>query len=327
MINHSVHFGYITMSITKHLKTFFLAITLFLFSQHSFAEFIELTSFGENPGDLKASYYLPKMDDSNNASPALVVLLHGCAQQAEALAQQSGLAGLAKQHNFALLLTQQGLTNNIKHCFNWYSADDYTKDKGETLSIKNMITTLKQKLASENVYIIGLSAGGAMASSLLVNYPELFTAGAVVAGIPFPCADGLITGISCMKNGPSQTTDELVTLIQKMNPKQTTWPKLSVWTGANDSIVNPLNSSMLAQQWAQLLKVTAKPIVDKKSGYTITRWQNVDKKTQVELVEVMNRDHGIMVNPNEENGGEVSDYLLASPISTVKHVMKLWQLQ
>lgn len=315
------------MQILKKCLTSFVAVAL---SFSALADFTELKSFGANPGDLEASYYLPKnlpkTNAPNGSSPALVVLLHGCAQQAETLAQQSGFLGLAKQYNFALLLPQQGLTNNIKRCFNWYSADDYTKDQGEMLSIKNMITTLKQKLVSENVYIIGLSAGGAMASSLLVNYPELFTAGAVVAGIPFPCADGLITGISCMRNGPSQTADELVTLIQKTNPKQTQWPKLSVWTGANDSIVNPLNSSMLAQQWAQLSKGNIKTTVDKKAGYIITRWQNTNKEVQVELVEVMKRDHGIMVNPNVENGGEVSDYLLAAPLSTAKHVVAFWQL-
>jgi len=326
MINLPIHFGSITMSIIKCLKTSFLVITLILFSHHTFAAFTELKNFGENPGELKASYFLPKTNGSNSVSPALVVLLHGCAQQAEILAQQSGFLGLAKQHNFALLLPQQGLTNNIKHCFNWYSADDYTKNQGETLSIKNMITTLKQKLASENVFIIGLSAGGAMTSSLLVNYPEIFTAGAVVAGIPFPCADGLITGISCMKNGPSQTADEFVTLIQKINPKQTTWPKLSVWTGANDKIVNPLNSSMLADQWAQLSGLDIKPTVNKKSGYSIISWSNTDNDLQVELVEVMKRGHGIMVNPKVKNGGEVSDYLLASPLSTAKHVIEFWQL-
>lgn len=326
MINSLVHFGSITMSIIQRLKTSFLTIILIIFSHHSFATFTELKNFGTNPGDLKASYYLPKSKDSNSADPALVILLHGCAQQAETLAQQSGLFGLAKQHNFALLLPQQGLSNNVKHCFNWYSADDYTKDKGETLSIKNMITRLKQKLASENVYIIGLSAGGAMASSLLVHYPELFTAGAVIAGIPFPCADGLITGISCMKNGPSQTADELVTRIKKINPKKTEWPKLSVWTGVNDSIVNPVNSSMLAQQWAKLSRLKAKPIVDNEAGYKITRWQNSDTEVKVELVEVMKRDHGIMVNPKIEHGGEVSDYLLASPLSTAKHLVEFWQL-
>jgi poly(hydroxyalkanoate) depolymerase family esterase len=96
-------------------------------------------------------------------------------------------------------MPQQSLENNIKGCFNWYSTSDFAKETGENLSIKNMILTLKQHLGGADVYILGLSAGGAMASSLLVNYPDLFNAGAIVAGIPFPCADGLITVISCMK--------------------------------------------------------------------------------------------------------------------------------
>ena len=249
----------------------------------------------------------------------------GVPQQGDELALQSGLFGLAKKHNFALLVPQQGLSNNIKRCFNWYSADDYTRGSGETLSIKNMISHLKAQLGSKEVYILGLSAGGAMASGMLANYPALFTGGAVVAGIPFPCAEGLITGISCMRNGPSQTADELMALVKKLNPKQTIWPKLSVWTGTTDGIVNPLNSSMLAQQWASLSGLVHKPIIHKKPGYTITHWHNSAKETQVELIEVDDRGHGIMVNPTVENGGKESDYVLASPISTVKHVIDFWQ--
>ena len=319
----------LTIPAIKHLQTIFLAIMLTLLSHHAFATntiLEKLENFGANPGDLDASYYLPQEHKSTNKHSSLVVLLHGCAQQGENLAQLSGLLGLAKKHGFALLLPQQGLSNNIKRCFNWYSADDYSKNKGESLSIKNMITALQKQINADNVYIIGLSAGGAMASSMLVNYPDLFTAGAVVAGIPFPCADGLITGISCMRNGPSQTVDELVTQARNLNPKQLTWPKLSVWTGKNDSIVNPLNSLSLAHQWAQLSALTAKPKIEKKSGYTITRWQNAVDEVQIELVEVEKRDHGIMVNPETENGGEVADYLLASPVSTAKQVINFWQL-
>lgn len=330
MIISSIYSGDITMFIillrARHLKNILLAIILLSPSHYSFAEFIELKGFGDNPGDLTASYYKPKINNSNSSPTPLVVLLHGCAQQAENLAKKSGLLGLAEQKNFTLLMPQQGLTNNVKRCFNWYSEEDFTKNKGETLSLKNMVTSLKNNLASNRVYIIGLSAGGAMASSLLVNYPDLFEAGAVVAGIPFPCADGLITGISCMKNGPSQSINELVTLINKIQPAQKDWPKLSVWTGANDSIVNPLNASMLAQHWSQLSKLTTPPIINKHKGYTISQWQNNERKVQIELVEVLNRDHGIMVNPELENGGEASDYLLTSPISTAKHVVKFWGL-
>jgi poly(3-hydroxybutyrate) depolymerase len=83
---------------------------------------------------------------------------------------------------------------------------------------------------------------------------------------------------------------------------------------------------MLAEQWAQLSKVTTKPTISKQSGYIITRWQKDDEKVQVELVEVLKRDHGIMVNPQVKNGGEAADYLLESPLSTAKHVIDFWQL-
>lgn len=319
----------LTISAIKHLKTLFFTMVLTLLSHQALATMPKvwspLENFGANPGELSASYYLPQNNKSNRQSLSMVVLLHGCAQQGETLAKQSGLLGLANKHGFALLLPQQGLTNNIKHCFNWYSADDFSKNKGESLSIKHMITALKQQIKADNVYIIGLSAGGAMASSLLVNYPDLFTAGAVVAGIPFPCADGLITGISCMKNGPSQSVPELVAQAQTLNPKQQTWPKLSVWTGSQDSIVNPLNSLSLAQQWTQLSRLTTKPKIEEKPAYRMTQWQNAAEEVQIELIEVKKLDHGIMVNPNVENGGEAADYLLASELSTTKHVIELWQ--
>lgn len=315
------------MSIVKHLKTSLLMIILLGLSQQVMAEFIPLKSFGDNPGELQGTYFLPTKGNVSTSSVSLVVLLHGCAQNAETLALQSGLLGLAKKHNFALLLPQQALTNNIKQCFNWYSEDDFSKDSGESLSIKNMVTTLKSTLSSEQVFIIGLSAGGAMTSSLLVNYPDLFDAGAVVAGIPFPCADGLITGISCMKNGPSQSGNELVKLAKKINPIQQKWPKLSVWTGSTDNIVNPLNATMLALQWSKLSNIHSKPMVKKHIGYNVSQWQNAAKEVQVELVEILKRGHGIMVNPEHDNGGEVADYLLSSPVSTAVQVLEFWGIK
>jgi poly(hydroxyalkanoate) depolymerase family esterase len=305
----------------QFIKQLILALIGLSFSYSAMANFTELTSFGENPGSLSASIYSP-----NASSSSLVVLLHGCVQSGEKLAQQSGLLGLAKKHSFALLIPQQSKENNIKDCFNWYAAADFSRDKGESLSIKNMIETTKLTLASENVYIIGLSAGGAMTSIMLSNYPELFTAGAIIAGIPFPCADGLITGISCMKNGPSQTASELSKKVSAINSPHTQWPRLSIWTGQNDQIVNPLNAQLLAKQWAKLSQLSDKPFIEHKKGYTVTQWQDKDRLTRVELIEIAGIGHGIMVNPDTEHGGQTSDYLLASPLSTAKHVINFWQL-
>ncbi len=303
------------------------SVTLFfglLLSQHTLANFTTLTTFGDNPGELSASYYTPSEQPIN-----LVVLLHGCVQSGETLAQQSGLLALAKQHNFALLMPQQNQNNNIKNCFNWFSEQDTNKNSGENLSIKNMITTLHTKLNSQNTYVLGLSAGGAMTSSLLVNYPELFHAGAVIAGLPYPCANNLIKAISCMRGGPSQTAQELSqqVLALQRNKKQD-WPKLSVWTGSNDQVVNPKNAQVLAEHWAQLSlhNGSKKAEVKQQPNYQISQWKNAQNQVQVELIELENIGHGIAINSQQENGGSAADFLLAAPLSAAIHIIDFWKI-
>ncbi|MCJ8297276.1 MAG: PHB depolymerase family esterase [Colwellia sp.] len=176
------------------------------------ANFQPLNSFGDNPGELTASYLSP-----SKQAKSLVVLLHGCVQKGETLAKQSGFVALAKQYNFTLLLPQQSQKNNVKSCFNWFSEQDSAKDQGEVLSIKNMISAVKTQAGIEQVYIAGLSAGGAMTSALLTHYPDLFSAGAVIAGLPYPCANDLAKAISCMRNGPSQSAIELVSIAKQGN--------------------------------------------------------------------------------------------------------------
>ena len=67
----------------------------------------------------------------------------------------------------------------------WFSAQDTTGEKGELQSILNMIAHVSKSLEESNVFIVGLSAGGAMATSLLSQYPNQFKAGAIIAGLPF----------------------------------------------------------------------------------------------------------------------------------------------
>jgi poly(3-hydroxybutyrate) depolymerase len=128
------------------------------------------------------------------------------------------------------------------------------------------------------------------------------------------------------ENGPSQSPDELTLLVSQLNSNQKSWPKLSVWTGANDAIVNPLNAITLAEQWANLSGITRMPQVKNKAGISIKSWGNKQNKAQVELIVVADVGHGIMVNPNEVNGGEAADYLLESSISTAKYIINFWQL-
>ena len=94
-----------------------------------------------------------------------------------------------------------------------------------------------------------------MSASLMMHYPDMFEAGAVVAGIPYPCADGLIKAISCMKNGPA-SQDELINAAKAALGNDNQLPRLSVWTGDSDKVVNALNADALSNQWQTLLTTT-----------------------------------------------------------------------
>lgn len=272
--------------------------------------FKPLESFGANPGELTASYY-----QSGQSASSIVVLLHGCGQSGEKLAQQSGFLQQAKRHQFSLLVPQQQSSNNATGCFNWFSKADQEKGKGETLSIINMIDAVQSSTKAKNTYIVGLSAGGAMASSLMSLYPQKFQAGAVIAGIPYPCADNLIKAISCMKSGTDMTAKQLAKSIHQAN---TNWPQLTVITGAEDKIVNPKNSELMARQWAYL----AGDIKSKDSSENgVTK---VIFGSNSELITIAGMGHGIPVNPDVSGGEEAAPYVLKSPFSTADYLVGKW---
>ncbi|PIW62075.1 PHB depolymerase family esterase [Shewanella sp. CG12_big_fil_rev_8_21_14_0_65_47_15] len=314
----------------KHLAIKALAFSMCMasiFSLQTQAEttsYQALTEFGENPGNLSASYLIPNHKAVVPELNTLVVLLHGCVQDGVELANNSGLTALAIEKKFAILVPQQSFENNVKRCFNWFSNQDTQYDSGEMLSIKNMITTIQSQSGAKRVYLIGLSAGGAMVSAALVNYPNLFNAGAVIAGLPYPCADNLTKAISCMKNGPSESIDELANFAKQIHPEQRYWPKLIVWTGKNDLVVNPENSHQLTAQWVTLTQANKTPKVEQFADYRISTWSDASGQSLISFVEINNMGHGIAVNPDIKHGGIEGNFLLKSPISSMSEIINIW---
>ena len=116
---------------------------------------------------------------------------------------------------FALLLPQQQSANNANSCFNWFEPGDTARGAGEARSIKQMVDRMRSDYGSDagKIFVTGLSAGGAMAAVMLATYPEVFAAGAVIAGLPYRCAGTLVQALSCMSPGtnltPSQWGDKV----------------------------------------------------------------------------------------------------------------------
>ncbi|WP_246225590.1 extracellular catalytic domain type 1 short-chain-length polyhydroxyalkanoate depolymerase [Paenirhizobium daejeonense] len=180
----------------------------------------EISGFGTNPGHLRMMEYVPP---KGQTKPALMVVLHGCLQTAEDFDKGSNWSMLAREGGFVLLYPEQRQSNNPNLCFNWFRPSAVARDRGELMSIRQMIENVCERhgIDRDRIFLQGLSAGGGMASALLATYPDLFAAGQIVAGLPFGSARDAMTALSVMKSGANRTPQEWGTLCARSHPKLT----------------------------------------------------------------------------------------------------------
>src|SRR6195952_52728 len=197
---------------------------------------VETGHFGTNPGALRMFAFVP---EHLQRAPALVVVLHGCGQTAAGYDLGAGWSTLAKRYGFALLMPEQQASNNANTCFNWFSPEDTGRGRGEACSIRQMIARMvtDHNIDARRIYVTGLSAGGAMTSVMLATYPDVFAAGAVIAGLPFGVATNLREALNGMMQPPSHPARELGDLVRGASNHRGPWPKLSVWHGSADRTV------------------------------------------------------------------------------------------
>ena len=241
----------------KSTTLFMILINNFIYLTSSSTLFaqdepIQIRPFGTNPGNLKLMFYDP--GNIKEKAP-LVVVLHGCTQTAKICAEQTGWNKLAKIHQFYVLYPEQIILNNVENCFNWYRSADQSRDKGEPASIMQMITYLKKNrnIDSTRIYIIGLSAGGAMSSIMMAVFPEVFDKGGVIGGGPYKATESVINAGTSMLGMVAKSPEDWGDLVRKENPNfKGAYPELIVFHGGLDPVVNSNNANQLIKQWVNL---------------------------------------------------------------------------
>ena len=224
---------------------------------------LTITGFGDNPGRLGMLGHVPP----RVAGSPLVVLLHGCGQDAARFAEESGWIGLADRLGFPLILPEQVEANNRGRCFQWFQPSDTARDLGEAGSIAAMTRFAIRQFGSDpkKVFVVGLSAGGAMAAALLAAYPDLFTAGASVAGLPVGTARSALQAMRRMASAePEGGQETWAAQVRASAPAEFAgpWPRLSIWHGQADKTVAPANGDRLAAQWRALHGLTAPTVAE-----------------------------------------------------------------
>ena len=288
-----------------------LCCVLKVFSQNN-TSLHEIEAFGTNPGNLKC--YLHSLDTATIKEP-LVVVLHGCGQDAQAVANLTGWNKLADFQHFRVLYPQQRVVNNPNNCFNWFELNDITKGKGECESIYQMIQYLKAHYAidTNRIYIAGLSAGAAMSMAVVATHPALFKGVAIFEGGAYKIATNALEASGALLGIRSPLSSELVqNFINADTSYHGPYPTLLAFQGMNDLVVNPKNLKWLTQQWCGIHHVDTIPdfiLKSYKQTPDLTRTVYTNDKRQRVLItyQVKNMGHQVLIKPglSPKEGGQL----------------------
>lgn len=273
-----------------------LALTVAVQPSHA-ATLTEVTGFGSNPGNLQMFRYIP---DGLPAGAPVVVAIHGCSQSAALYDDETGWVKQANTYGFALVLPQQKNKNNAGKCFNWWLAADSARTGGEAESIAQMVSWTTATYGSDpsRVFVTGLSAGAAMSNVMLATYPDVFAAGAVVAGVPYKCATTAAGTSACNNGTVDKTPAQWGDLVRAAYSYAGTRPRVSVWHGTNDATVHLNNLRETMEQWTDVLGVDqVADVTDTVAGYPHSVYQGAGGTAQVETYSITGMGHGQPIDP------------------------------
>lgn len=178
----------------------------------------------------------------------LIVMLHGCTQNANDFAAGTGMNAVAEEHNCFVVYPDQIQSANASNCWNWFNSGDQQRDAGEASIIADITRKVMSdySIDSRRVYVAGLSAGGAMAAVMGATYPDLYAAIGVHSGLPYAVAHDMASAFAAMKNRKMKASPRK-TGVKSVKPLGHTMPVI-VFHGDRDTTVDPSNGEQVLAQ-------------------------------------------------------------------------------
>jgi poly(hydroxyalkanoate) depolymerase family esterase len=176
----------------------------------------------------------------------LMVMLHGCGQDAKAFAQSTRMNRIAARERFLVLYPEQDRMANAQGCWNWFDTRS-GRAYGETALLMKAIdqVCLLYRVDRDRIAVAGLSAGASMAALLVTRHPERFKAVVMHSGIPPGMANSSLSALGAMHGhrtaGPLPATPAAMAAA---------WPPLMVIHGRGDRVVSASNGQAAVRVWA-----------------------------------------------------------------------------
>ncbi|MFD5467277.1 alpha/beta hydrolase family esterase [Kitasatospora sp. NPDC127059] len=293
---------------SRHLKTRLLASVLAIGAalganlatapQAGAASLTRIADFGNNPTGLQMYVYVP---NSVKAHPPVLLAMHGCQGNGPYMYSSTDFGGLADRYGFVVIYPS---SNPAGSC--WDVSSDQALRRGggsDPVGLMSMITYVEQHYNGNRdaVYVTGESSGGMMTNVMLADYPDVFKAGAAFMGVPYHCFyTGTVRGWNgpCAGGNVTMTAQQWGDLVRRADPGYTgPRPRVQLWHGTNDTILNYRNLGEETKEWTNVLGVGQNPSSTDSpaANWNRARYNDRSGRTQVETYGISGAGHELPV--------------------------------
>lgn len=181
--------------------------------------------------------YIPPASVSNGS---LLVMLHGCTQEATDFSTGTAMNTLARDAGYTVLYPSQSSSANPNRCWNWFVPVHQQRDGGEPALLSALTQSIcaQQGLDPARVFVAGLSAGGAMALILAEEFPDIYAGVGVHSGLATGLANSTAQALRAMSNGGTPAP---------LNPTTLHRPTLVIHC-EQDRTVNAQNAGVIVER-------------------------------------------------------------------------------
>ena len=193
--------------------------------------------------------YVPRGHSRWHRAP-LHVLCHGCRQTPEDLAALARIAAHADRDAALVLLPRQSEAANRYGCWNWFEANTM-HGGGEAAIVASQIIAVRRSYRAkrERVWIVGMSAGAALAAVIGLRYPRLVRGVVSHSGLACGAASGVANALAVMQHGPDNDVARVADEARPSNADQVLAVPLLAIQGDRDDVVAPANATALVVQY------------------------------------------------------------------------------
>lgn len=233
-------------------KAIWVGLGLFLFLWLTAVPHAQASTFTSHTYNGRTyKLFIPSGYSAGTAVP-LVVMLHGCSQTPDNIANETELNTYAEAQTFIAVYPQQTSANNNLQCWNWFEPAHQSRGSGEPASIAGITNQVKSQYSvdPDQVYVAGFSAGAAMTVIMGATYPDIYSGIAVGAGLEYKAATSSINAWSAMSSGGPNPNTQGNAAYSAMG-SNADLVRVIVFHGTSDYTVQSVNGNQVISQWAQ----------------------------------------------------------------------------